>query len=154
MVSALEKAFGNFHLPRCLGRIGYISRKLRKPCDEDKNIRLTDTLRDSKEPIVIYSSGANDLMRECWNNPLKIKKDYEKQYAAYKYAVDKLNASTVNRVLDRVDKNFNNILSINDKADIFALGLYIPKSMQGDEMEVFLQQGTRLFSKQNNRNFI
>ena len=137
MVSALEKAFGDFHLPRCLGKIGYISRKLRKPCDEDKNIRLTDTLRDSKEPIVIYSSGANDLMRECWNNPLKIKKDYEKQYAAYKYAVDKLNVSTVNRVLDRVDKNFNNILSINDKADIFALGLYIPKSMQGDEMEVF-----------------
>ncbi len=137
MVSALEKAFGDFHLPRCLGKIGYISRKLRKPCDEDKNIRLTDTLRDSKEPIVIYSSGANDLMRECWNNPLKIKKDYEKQYAAYKYAVDKLNTSTVNRVLDRVDKNFNNILSINDKADIFALGLYIPKSMQGDEMEVF-----------------
>ena len=138
MVSALEKAFGDFHLPRCLGKIGYVSRKLYKPCDEDKNIRLTDTLRNSKEPIVIYSSGANDLMRECWNNPLKIRKDYKKQNAAYKYTLDKLNdISTVKRIIDRVDENFNNILSINDKADVFALGLYIPKSMQGDEMEVF-----------------
>lgn len=137
MVSALEKAFGDFHMPRSLGKIGYVSRKLRKHCDENKDIRLTDTLRDSKEPIVIYSSGANDLMRECWNNPLKIRKDYKKQNEAYRYAVDKFSMPTVKKVLDRVDENFNNILSINDKADIFALGLYIPKSMQGDEMEVF-----------------
>lgn len=138
MVSALEKAFGDFHMPKSLGKIGYISRKLHKPCDENKDIRLTDTLRDSKEPIVIYSCGANDLMRECWNNPFKIVRDYKKQNEAYRYALDKLSdKSTVKRVLDSVDKNFNNILSINDKADVFALGLYIPKSMQCDEMEIF-----------------
>lgn len=138
MVSALEEAMSDFHLPRDLGKIGYISRKLHKTCGEDKNIRLTDTLKDSKEPIVIYSSGANDLMREGWNNPFSINKDFKRQNAAYKYTLDKLsNVSTVKRIIDRVDENFNNILSINDKADVFALGLYIPKSMQKEGMEVF-----------------
>lgn len=138
MVSALEKAMGDFYLPKCLGKVGYVSRMLHKQRDENKNIRLTDTLRDSKEPIVIYSSGANDIMREGWNNPLSIARDYKKQNSAYKYAVDKLSdISTVKRVINRVDENFNNILSINDEADIFALGLYIPKSMQRDGMEIF-----------------
>lgn len=138
MVSALEKAIGDFHLPKCLGKIGYVSRILHKHCDEDKNIRLTDTLKDSKEPIVIYSSGANDIMREGWNNPFKIVRDYKKQNGAYKYALDKLSdVSTLKRVIARVDENFNNILSLNDKADVFALGIYIPKSMQSEGMEVF-----------------
>lgn len=138
MVSALEKAISDFHMPRSLGKIGYVSRMLHKPCDEDKNIRLTDTLRDSKEPIVIYSCGANDIMREGWNNPFSIRRDYKKQNNAYKYALDKLSdISTVKRVISRVDENFNNILSLNDKADVFVLGLYIPKSMQCEGMGVF-----------------
>lgn len=138
MVSALEKAIGDFHLPKSLGKIGYVSRMLYKRDDEDKNIRLTDTLKDSKEPIVIYSSGANDIMREGWNNPFSIRRDYKKQNGAYKYALDKLSdISTVKRVISRVDENFNNILSLNDKADVFALGLYIPKSMQCEGMGVF-----------------
>ncbi len=138
MVSALEKAMSDFHLPRDLGKIGYVSRKLHKTCKEDKDIRLTDTLRGSKEPIVIYSSGANDIMREGWNNPFNIGKDYKKQNAAYKYTLDKLSdVSTVKRIIDKVDENFNNILSLNDKADVFALGLYIPKSMRKEEMKVF-----------------
>lgn len=138
MVSALEKAMSDFHLPKDLGKIGYISRKLYKPNRGDKYIKLTDTLQIAKEPIVVYSSGANDIMREGWNNPFNIGKDYKKQNAAYKYTLDKLSdVSTVKRVIDRVDENFNNILSLNDKADIFALGLYIPKSMKKEGMEVF-----------------
>lgn len=137
MVSALEKAMSDFHLPRDLGKIGYVNRMLRKPCNKDKNIKLTDTLRDAKEPIVIYSSGANDIMREGWNNPFSINKDFKRQNAAYKYTLDKLSdISTIKRVIDRVDENFNNILSINDKTDVFALGLYIPKSMQKDGLKV------------------
>ena len=138
MVSALEKAMSDFHLPKDLGKIGYISRKLYKPNRGDKYIKLTDTLQIAKEPIVVYSSGANDIMREGWNNPFNIGKDYKKQNAAYKYTLDKLSdVSTVKRVIDRVDENFNNILSLNDKADIFALGLYVPRSMKKDGMEVF-----------------
>lgn len=138
MVSALEKAMSDFHLPKFLGKVGYVSKVLYKPNSMDKDIKLTDTLKNAKEPIVIYSSGANDIMREGWNNPFSIGKDYKKQNDAYKYALDKLSdVSTVRRVIDRVDGNLNNILSINDKADVFALGLYIPKSMQNDGMEVF-----------------
>lgn len=138
MVSALEKAVSDLHIPSFVGKVGYISKSLYRSNDGDKDIKLTDTLKKSKEPIVIYSCGSNDIMREGWNNPFSIRKDYKKQNAAYKYALDKLSdVSTLKKVIGKVDENFNNILSINDKADIFALGLYIPKSMQGDGMEVF-----------------
>ncbi len=139
MVKALEKAASDFHMPKFVGKIGHISRALYSPKKGDTNIRLTDTLKNAKEPLVIYSSGANDLMREGWNNPFRIAQDYKKQNDAYKYALDKLSdPSSVKRVIDRVEGNINNILSINDKADIFTLGLYIPKSMYVEGMEIFI----------------
>lgn len=138
MVKALEKAMNDFHMPKFLGKVGYVSKALYKTNADDKNIKLTDTLIQSKEPIVIYSSGANDLMREGWNNPFSIGKDYKKKNDAYKYTLDKLSdISTIKRVIDRVEGNIDNILSINDQADIFTLGLYIPKSMQNEGMKVF-----------------
>lgn len=140
MVSALEKAMQDFHLPKILGKVGYISRALYNPKKEDGNIFLTDTLKQTKEPIVVYSCGANDLMRETWNNPFSIGRDYQNRdknmnydYAAYK--VQKGNA--VKKVISRVEGNINNILTVNSNADIFTLGLYIPNSMQCYGMEIF-----------------
>lgn len=138
IVKAIEKAMSDFHMPKFLGKVGYVSKALYKTKAGDKNIKLTDTLKDAKEPIVIYSSGANDLMREGWNNPFSIDKDYKKDNDAYKYALDKLsNKDSIKRVIGRVEENIDNILSINDKTDIFTLGLYIPKSMQNEGMKVF-----------------
>lgn len=138
MVKALEKVMEDVHMPKCLGKVGYVSKALYHHKDGDENVKLTTTLEKAKEPIVIYSCGANDLMREGWNNPFKIGKDYKKQNDAYRYALEKLSdVSSVKRVIGRVEGNINDILSINDKTDIFALGLYIPKSMQNEAMKVF-----------------
>ena len=140
MVGALEKAMQDFHMPQFIGKIGYISRLLYRPKKGDENIFLTDTLKSAKEPIVIYSCGANDLMREVWNNPLSIGKDYKNRdkNMNYDYSFYKLyDGSAVKRVINSVEGNINNILTLNDGADIFTLGLYIPRSMQCDGMKIF-----------------
>lgn len=140
MVSALEKAMQDFHMPKFVGKVGHISRILYRPKKGDDEIFFTDTLKQAKEPIVLYSCGANDLMREGWNNPFSIGKDYKNRDKNfnYDYAYYKLeDPKAVQRVIGRVEGNINNILTINDSADIFSLGLYIPKSMQCDGMEVF-----------------
>lgn len=139
MVEALKKVFGDFHMPKCLGKIGYVSKTLYRHKESYEDIKITDTLKNAKEPIVIYSCGANDLMREGWNNPFSISKDYKKQNDAYKYTLEKLSDPvSVKKVINKVEGNINNILSINDKTDIFTLGLYIPKSMTKIGMEVFI----------------
>lgn len=140
MVSALEKVMQDFHMPKFIGKVGYISKMLYRPQKGDDEICLTDTLKESKEPIVVYSCGANDLMREGWNNPFSIGKDYKNRdkNLNYDYAIYKLqNPKSVKNVIGRVEGNINNILTLNNNADIFTLGLYIPKSMQCDGMEVF-----------------
>lgn len=140
MVSALEKAMQDFHMPKFLGKVGYVSKMLYRPQKGDDKILLTNTLIESKEPIVVYSCGANDLMREGWNNPFRIGKDYKNRDKNfnYDYTLCKLqDPKSVKRVIGRVEGNINNILSLNSNADIFTLGLYIPKSMQCDGMEVF-----------------
>ncbi len=140
MVSALEKAMQDFHMPKFLGKVGYISRILYRPKKGDDKILLTDSLKEGREPIVVYSCGANDLMREGWNNPFSIGKDYKNRDKNfnYDYAYYKLqDPKAVKRVIGRVEGNINNILTLNSSADIFTLGLYIPKSMQCDGMEVF-----------------
>lgn len=140
MVSALEKAMQDFHLPKFLGKVGYVSKILYRPKKDDNKILLTDSLKESKEPIVIYSCGANDVMREAWNNPFSIGKDYKNRdkNLNYDYAVYKLqNPASVQKVIGSVEGNINNILTLNNNADIFTLGLYIPKSMQCDGMEIF-----------------
>jgi len=77
MVSALEKAMKDFHMPTILGKIGYVSKALYRKKSGDSEIFLTDSIREAFEPIIIYSCGANDLMREGCNNPFQIGRDYE-----------------------------------------------------------------------------
>ena len=106
----------------------------------DANIHLTTDLKDSKEPIVIYSSGVNNLMREVGNNPFSISKDYKDRDKRpnYNYTLEKVNnPNTLNKVMDGIDKNFYNLLSINDRSDIFALGSYTPASLRSEDMKIF-----------------
>lgn len=140
MVSALEKAMKDFHFPKFLGKVGYVSRVLYRKKDRDSEMYLTDSIREATEPIIIYSCGANDLMREGWNNPFKISKDYKNRYknGNYQYTLTKFkDPNTVKKVIVNVERNINNILNLNDKADIYTLGIYVPKSMQSEGMEIF-----------------
>lgn len=144
MVSALSKFFHtDLNIPKVLGdlgKIGYISKALYRTNENDSKFRLTDTLIKAKEPIVVYSSGANDLMREGWCNPFSIGKAYKNRNVdpTYHYALQKFqNPNTVKGIIERVEHNFEHILFFNDETDIFALGLYLPATMKKEGMEVF-----------------
>ncbi len=41
------------------------------------------------------------------------------------------------RVIIAIERNYDNILSINANADIYTLGAYIPKSLRSKEMDIF-----------------
>lgn len=107
---------------------------------DDADIHLTTALKDSKEPIVIYSSGVNNLMCDVGNKPFSVSKDYKdrgKRYN-YDYTLEKVNnPNTLNKVMDGIDKNFYNLLSINNRSDIFALGSYNTASLGSGDMKIF-----------------
>ena len=139
-VMALRKVFNDIHLPDQLGNIAYINRMLYSVKEEDKNKKITTELQTAIEPTVIYSSGVNNLMREVGNNPFRINSDYKNRNKRpnYDYAIKRASKlSTLNRVIDGMERNFENILSINGNTDIYVLGSYSPKSFESEGMEIF-----------------
>lgn len=139
-VSICENLMNDFHLPKFIGKIGYINKVLYRKEKEDKDIFLTDSIRCAKEPIIIYSCGANDLMCEVSNKSLGIKKDYidKENNEDYNFILKKFEDSgVVKKVIGNVERNFNNILALNNDSDIFVLGLHIPEYIQCKDMEVF-----------------
>jgi len=140
VVQALEKVMGDLHLPRMLCNLGYVYKLIYTPKNGDADIRISTVLKESKEPVLIYSSGVNNLMREIGNNPFSIKKDYNKRFISkkYEYALQKANnPNCLYMVMDGIERNFENILSINNDTDIYALGAYIPKLLESEGMDLF-----------------
>ena len=79
-------------------------------------------------------------MREVGANPFGIKGDYKARYKKpnYYYTLEKTsNPETLKKVMDAMEKNYDTILGINSKTDIYTLGAYIPKSLQSEEMNIF-----------------
>lgn len=139
-VSALEKVMTDKGLPKFLGKIANLSRLIYTPKQGDENIKISTSLKDAVEPVMIYSSGVNDLMREVGANPFSIKGDYKKRDKKpnYYYTLEKTNdPNTLKKVMDAIERNYDNILGINSKIDIYTLGAYIPKSLQSEEMNIF-----------------
>lgn len=140
IVSALEKVMTDFGLPKFLGGIGNAYRLIYTPKKGDKDTNITTSLKQSKEPVMIYSSGVNDLMREAGSNPFSIKSEYKARDKKpnYYYTLKKTNdPETLKKVMSGIEKNYDTILGINSSTDIYALGAYIPKSLQSDEMNIF-----------------
>lgn len=140
VISALEKVMSDVGLPKSLGKIGNAYRLIYTPKQGDENIKISTSLRNAKEPVMIYSSGVNDLMREVGANPFGIKGDYKAKDKKpnYYYTLEKTNdPKTLKKVMDAIEKNYESILSINSKTDIYTLGAYIPKSLQSEEMNIF-----------------
>lgn len=139
-VSALEKVMKDVGLPQAFGKIGNVSRLIYRTRNGDDKIRLTSSLKGASEPVLIYSSGVNDLMREVGNNPFSIGKDYQarKRTPNYNYTLEKVeNPETLRKVMDGIERNFEQILKINLSTDIYTLGAYIPKALQSKEMNIF-----------------
>lgn len=140
VVSALEKVMQDVKMPKFLGKIGYVYKINYRAKPEDKNIFISDTIKTVEEPLVIYSSGVNNLMREVGSNPFAIKSQYKNRdkNPAYYYTLEKSSDSKVLvGVIDDIKKNFESLFGINEKSDIFALGAYIPKSLHCKEMNIF-----------------
>ncbi|MDO5568987.1 MAG: hypothetical protein Q4G04_02585 [bacterium] len=140
VVSALEKVMFDIKLPKAFGKIGNIYRLIYTPQNGDNQIRISTSLKNSTEPIMIYSSGVNNLMREVGANPFGIKKAYKRRDKSpnYYYTLEKTkDPKTLTKVINAIDRNFNTIFSINEDTDIYTLGAYIPKSLQNEEMNIF-----------------
>jgi len=140
VVSALEKVALDVGLPKILGQVGNAYRLIYNPNPCDSEIKIATSLQQASEPILIYSSGVNNLMREVGSNPFGIKRDYKlrDKQPNYYYTLDKTNnPDTLGKVINSIEKNFKNILSINNRTDIYALGAYIPKSLESKEMNIF-----------------
>lgn len=139
-VSAFEKVMQDIGVPKFLGKVANLYRLIYRLRDGDENIRITSSLKYAHEPVMIYSSGVNNLMREVGNNPGRIGKDYKNREKRpnYDYTLKKAkDPKTLQNVVDSIERNFENILEINNHTDIYTLGAYIPKSLQSKEMDIF-----------------
>ena len=74
-VAALKKAMSDFRLPRFIGNVGNLARIFYRTKKGDKDIGVADSIKNADRPLVLYSSGANDLMRMIGSNPASLKKD-------------------------------------------------------------------------------
>lgn len=140
VVSALEKIMTDMGLPKSLGKVGNVYRLIYTPKSGDEKITIATSLREAKEPVMVYSSGVNDLMREVGANPFGIKGAYKARYKKpnYYYTLGKTNnPETLKKVIAAIERNYDTILGINSNTDIYTLGAYIPKSLQSEEMNIF-----------------
>lgn len=140
VVSALEKVMTDIGLPKFLGKVGNAYRLIYNPKIGDDQINISTSLRQAQDPVLIYSSGVNNLMREVGANPFGIKSDYKAKDKKpnYYYTLDKMsNPETLKKVIEAIERNYDMILGLNSKTDIYTLGAYIPKSLQSEEMNIF-----------------
>ena len=140
VISALEKVMTDIGLPKFIGQIGNAYRLIYTPKKGDENIKISTSLKQVQEPLMIYSSGVNDLMREVGANPFGIKGDYKARDKKpnYYYTLEKTNSpETLKKVMEAIERNYANILGINPNTDIYTLGAYIPRSLQSEEMNIF-----------------
>lgn len=96
--------------------------------DKDK-FRLSSSIRNSNEPIILYSSGINDIMSEFWINPFNAKNLYYNEREIYDYSADRTKGEqrveSMTRLMDSHKRNFDKILGLNDQSKIAALGAYL-----------------------------
>lgn len=130
VVSAFEKVMQDFHLPKIFAKIGTIYKFRYKPKKEDGQIKITTMLKNSQKPILIYSSGVNDLMRYSGANPFSLKNDYKNRDKTpnYNYTLEKItDPQLITNVLNGIRTNFDNVLAINNNTDIYVFGCIYKK---------------------------
>lgn len=104
------------------------------PGDSEK--RITDMMKKSDELIMFYQSGSNNIMYELQGNPLAGLFDKKMRNRAIGLME---NDDIIKSVINGMEKNIYNILTIKDDANLQIMGLYIPKafSILGNKSEGF-----------------
>ena len=123
-VLSLEKFMVKRHLPKALGKIGYLSTFTNLVNMDDDTTYITSVLEEASSPIIIYSSGYSNLKREIGFDGVNTPKNYD-------YTLSKIKSKkTLSKVIGGIEKNFYSILSINDKSDIYVLNAPVPNSLE------------------------
>ena len=123
-VLSLEKFMVKRHLPKALGKIGYLSTFKNLVNMDDDTTYITSVLEEASSPIIIYSSGYSNLKREIGFDGVNTPKNYD-------YTLSKIKSKkTLSKVIGGIERNFYSILSINDKSDIYVLNAPIPNSLE------------------------
>ena len=76
-VLSLEKFMVNRHLPKALGKIGYLSTFKNLVNMDDDTTYITSVLEEASSPIIIYSSGYSNLKREIDFDGVNTPKNYD-----------------------------------------------------------------------------
>lgn len=104
------------------------------------NLGISDLIKQVESPIIIHSTGANNLMRILGTNPYVIEHDYKEEGKTHKYSyalMKALEKRTIPTVLDGVKRNFENIYALNPNAQIYSLGLYLQKVFKKEKFKDF-----------------
>ena len=98
--------------------------------ESDSYTHISDLIKESDKPIIIFSSGANDLMFLLNANPSSIgNEDSDK----YKYAQKLLkDPNTINSIISDIECTLYKITTLNPDSRIFVLSLYMPHSLKSD----------------------
>lgn len=106
---------------------------------ERKNIRISDKIKETEMPLIMYASGLNDIMYELHIDPFNLKKSYMERSTnpKYDYACERVNQETIKKIIDGHKKNFESILGINDNSDIYALSAYFYSEMSEEYEQKF-----------------
>lgn len=129
-ISEIKHALGESHLGKMLG---YFAGNLLLSLYEDRKnkdtFRISSSIQNSTKPIIIYSSGINDIMYELCIDPFSAKRYYTKEKEAYDYALDRTKGTKriecMAKILDGHKNNFEKLLSLNNGSKIMALGAYL-----------------------------
>ncbi len=98
--------------------------------EDDSYAHISDLIKESDKPIIIFSSGANDLMFLLNANPNSIG---DEESNKYKYAQKLLkDPNTIDSIILNIDCTLYKITSINPNSRIFVLSLYTPNSLESD----------------------
>ena len=98
--------------------------------EDDSYAHISDLIKECDKPIVIFSSGANDLMFLLNANPNSIG---DEESNKYKYAQKLLkDPNTIDSIISNIECTLYKIMSINPNSRIFVLSLYTPNSLESD----------------------
>ena len=128
-------------IQNAIGGLGEMAFKQKVNRDDDDK-HTSDMLKESYEPIVIYSSGANDLMYLLNCNPMSLKKydDNLNETDQYKYAMSVIkNGNIIDSVINNIDTNIKNILAINPDSHIYVLSIYKPKFFRDNDYDELIK---------------
>ncbi len=112
----------------------------KRPSLMDDEINIAELIHEAKAPIIIHSTGANNLMRILGTNPYVIKKDFKarNKNANYYYSLFKSKEEVlIPNLLAEIEKSFETIIAINPNSIIFSLGFYVQNVFKKKEFADF-----------------